>query len=124
MNKTIARFLLCLAVLLSAAACSRRDLVRENVENAKLQLGALIADSQQGDTLRLPSDFYKGAIHYCRPESWVSGFFAGSLWYMYALTGEETWAEQARRYTEALHDVQYLTWHHDIGFMIGDSYGY
>ena len=42
---------------------------------------------------------------------------------MYELTGDETWAEHARRHTEVLDSIQYLTWHHDVGFMIYDSYG-
>ena len=29
---------------------------------------------------------------------------------------------QSRRFTEALDSIQYLTWHHDVGFMIGSSY--
>ena len=56
-------------------------------------------------------------------DDWVSGFFAGTLWYMYELTGEEYYAEQAQKHTEILHDIQFLKWHHDVGFMVYDSYG-
>ena len=34
--------------------------------------------------------------------SWTSGFFAGSLWYLYELTGEEKWKTEAIKWTEAL----------------------
>uniref|UniRef100_UPI0035A0FB69 glycoside hydrolase family 88 protein n=3 Tax=Bacteroides TaxID=816 RepID=UPI0035A0FB69 len=40
----------------------------------------------------------------------------------YELTGDKKWLPLAEKYTEALDSVQYLTWHHDVGFMIGSSY--
>ena len=42
---------------------------------------------------------------------------------MYELTGDEYWAEHAQKQTEVLDTIQYLKWHHDVGFMIYDSYG-
>ena len=41
---------------------------------------------------------------------------------MYELTGDQKWLPLAEKYTEDLDSVQYLTWHHDVGFMIGCSY--
>ncbi|MCI6619097.1 MAG: glycoside hydrolase family 88 protein [Prevotella sp.] len=55
-------------------------------------------------------------------DDWCSGFFAGNMWYLYQLTNDKKWMLQARRYTQALDSIQYLTWHHDVGFMIGSSY--
>ena len=55
--------------------------------------------------------------------SWTSGFFPGSLWYIYELTGEETWKEEAVKWTEALDTIQYWSGNHDVGFMINCSYG-
>ncbi len=115
------RFFAFLAAVTLLAGC--HDIVRDNVKNAKVQLGALLETSEQGDTIRIPSSFEKGEIRFTRREGWVSGFFAGSLWYMYELTGDEFWAEHARAHTENLDEIKYLTQHHDIGFMIGDSYG-
>lgn len=63
-------------------------------------------------------------IRYIRNrDDWTVGFFAGSLWYLYQLTGDDCWREAAMRNTQALDSVQYLTEHHDIGFMMGCSYG-
>lgn len=64
-----------------------------------------------------------GKIRYTSFQDWTSGFFPGSLWYLYRLTGKEEWKNEAEKYTEALDKIQYLTWHHDIGFMIQCSYG-
>ena len=54
---------------------------------------------------------------------WTSGFFAGSLWYTYEATRDETLKAEALRYTEVLDSLQYFTGHHDIGFMLYCSYG-
>jgi unsaturated chondroitin disaccharide hydrolase len=54
---------------------------------------------------------------------WTSGFFAGNLWYLYHLTGEERWKKEAVKWTEALDTIQYYSGNHDVGFMINCSYG-
>ena len=105
-------------------ACNRpTDIISENIGNAKAQIGALMEASEAGDTVRIPSTYMDGEIVYVPTDAWVSGFFAGTLWYMYELTGDEMWAGHARKHTEILDSIQYLTWHHDVGFMIYDSYG-
>ena len=113
-----------LALVVTAVQCApRTDLINDNVENAKIQLKSLVDASEAGDTVKIPSTFKDGEIVYVPTDDWVSGFFAGSLWYMYELTGDEYWAGHARKHTEILDSIQYLTWHHDIGFMVYDSYG-
>ena len=116
--------ILFLLTVISLVACGPKDaLVEENVENAKVQLASLLEVSEAGDTLRIPSTFKDGEVKFVPIDDWVSGFFAGNLWYMYELTGEPFWAEHATRHTEKLDSIQYLTWHHDVGFMVYDSYG-
>ena len=111
-------------VSIAAIGCTgRRDIISENIHNAEIQLGHLLEASEAGDTLRIPSTYRDGEIQFVPTDDWVSGFFAGTLWYMYELTGDEKWAEHAQRHTEILHDIQYLKWHHDVGFMVYDSYG-
>ena len=113
-------------LLLAAFAVScndRSDIISENIENAKAQLAYLIEASEADDTLRIPSTYKDGEVKFVPTDDWVSGFFAGSLWYMYELTGDEYYAEKAQKHTEILHDIQYLKWHHEVGFMVYDSYG-
>ncbi|MGM9748656.1 MAG: glycoside hydrolase family 88 protein [Candidatus Cryptobacteroides sp.] len=99
------------------------DIIQENVTHAEKQLAYLIAASEEGGTLKIPSTFKNGEIEFVPTDDWVSGFFAGTLWYMYELTGNEMYAEKAQKHTELLHDIQFLKWHHDVGFMVYDSYG-
>ncbi len=115
---------LAVALVALVAACnSQNDIITENVENAKIQVGALLEAAEAGDTLRIPSTYKNGKVEFVPADDWVSGFFAGTLWYMYELTGDEFWAEHAQKHTEILNEIQYLTWHHDVGFMVYDSYG-
>jgi rhamnogalacturonyl hydrolase YesR len=85
----------------------------------KLQVGLI---EKSGKILN-PRTIDKGKIKYIGREDWTSGFFPGSMWYMYELTGDQTWKNYAVKYTEALDSVKYITWNHDVGFMIQCSYG-
>lgn len=54
---------------------------------------------------------------------WTSGFYPGILWYMYDLTKEEKWKEEAIKRTEVFEDFKTINEHHDIGFMMFPAYG-
>ena len=55
---------------------------------------------------------------------WTSGFFAGSLWYMYQLTRDDEWKRLAEKWTDSLERVKTITTTHDLGFMLFDSFGH
>jgi unsaturated chondroitin disaccharide hydrolase len=54
---------------------------------------------------------------------WTSGFYPGILWYMYNLTQDEKWKEEAIKRTEVFEDFKTVNEHHDIGFMMFPAYG-
>lgn len=54
---------------------------------------------------------------------WTSGFFPGSLWYIYHQTSNEETKEEAIKWTEKLEKAKDLTQNHDIGFVMYCSYG-
>ena len=54
---------------------------------------------------------------------WTSGFFSGSLWYLYQNNNSEKWKNYAMKFTEALDSVKYITNSHDLGFMLNNSFG-
>ncbi len=64
-----------------------------------------------------------GTIRLTHVRDWTCGFFPGSLWYMYELTGNKALKTEARHYTNALDSVQHFTYTHDLGFMLYCSYG-
>lgn len=118
------KFITLILAAAAIAACSpENDIIQDNVANAEVQLSALLEACEEGDTIRIPATYQDGKIKFVPKDDWVSGFFAGTLWYMYELTGDEKWAEHARKHTENLSEIQFLKWHHDVGFMVYDSYG-
>lgn len=54
---------------------------------------------------------------------WTTGFFPGSLWYGYELTGDKTLATEAKKFTLALDSIRNIKNTHDLGFMLYCSYG-
>ena len=56
--------------------------------------------------------------------AWTSGFFAGSLWYMYQATHDPSWRALAERWTAGLEGNKTKTSTHDLGFMLFDSFGH
>lgn len=118
---------ICIALFFPfVCACERvgKNNLSENVEYAVAQYGLLIEKLEKNDKSWVPRTVdAKGNIVYARNAwDWTSGFFSGSLWYLYSLTGDEKWKTLAKKYTEALKQQQYITSHHDIGFIIGCSY--
>ena len=59
----------------------------------------------------------------CDIYDWTSGFFPGSLWYVYEFTQDETVKAEAIKYTELLNPIRTYTGTHDLGFMMNCSYG-
>ncbi|WP_369800135.1 glycoside hydrolase family 88 protein [Pedobacter sp. Leaf216] len=64
-----------------------------------------------------------GTVRTAGVTDWTTGFFPGSLWYGYELTGDKNLAQQARKFTLALDTVRNITSSHDLGFMLYCSYG-
>ena len=99
------------------------NIVDENIAFAADQYGLLLESIESSEKLLNPKSIINGKMKYIPPQEWTSGFFPGSLWYLYALTGDESWKSVAIKYPEMLDTIQYFTGNHDIGFMIGCSYG-
>ena len=64
-----------------------------------------------------------GTRRLCGIYDWTSGFFPGSLWYIYEFTNDEAVKAEAIKYTELLNPVREYTGTHDLGFMMNCSYG-
>ena len=98
-------------------------LIEENVRFSAEQYSLQTTLIEESGKILNPKSFIDGKMKYINPQEWTSGFFSGSMWYLYELTGDEKWKQFGIKYTEALDTVKYLTNHHDVGFMIGCSYG-
>lgn len=71
----------------------------------------------------MPRTIEEGKRRLVHVKDWTSGFYPGSLWYLYQLTNHEKWKERAVRYTEKLNSIQYWEGNHDVGFIMECSYG-
>ncbi|WP_085537295.1 glycoside hydrolase family 88 protein [Massilibacteroides vaginae] len=117
---------LCISVLTGCVKKTsiENDFIRENVEFAQAQIGQEIEYIENSGKVLNPVTLKKdGSVYYCSYSDWRSGFFPGSVWYLYELSGEETLLPVAIKYTEALEEAKKLFWHHDIGFIIEASFG-
>jgi hypothetical protein len=57
------------------------------------------------------------------PTNWEGGFYPGALWYLYEHTADPAWQARAEAWTAGLSLQQYNTGTHDVGFIIGCSFG-
>lgn len=64
-----------------------------------------------------------GSMKKMKSEWWCSGFFGGSLWYLYAYTKDASLKSAAATWTEAVSKEQFNTGTHDLGFMLNCSFG-
>lgn len=131
MKNLLSLFFLSFSVI-SAFSCSSKQqtnginniaFVKENVSYASQQYRLMIDKIEDSTKLMNPKSFIKGKMKYIPTQEWTSGFFPGSLWYLYELEGDEKWKALAKKYTESLDTIQYFTGNHDVGFMIFCSYG-
>lgn len=90
------------------------------MERASTQYTNMASTLEKG---RVPRSFSKNRLITSDIYWWCSGFYPGTLWYLYEYTGSEEIKKLARTYTERLAPLQYLKTDHDIGFQLFCSYG-
>lgn len=64
-----------------------------------------------------------GNLYMVSSGDWTSGFFPGSLWYMYEFTGDQKWKNKADVFTRNIESEQWNGRTHDMGFKMYCSYG-
>lgn len=105
-------------------AKQEKDLIADNIDFACKQIGLEIDKIEASGKILNPVTLRPdGSVYYCKYNDWRSGFFPGSVWFLYELTKDEKYLPLAEKYTEALAEVQTMTAHHDIGFIVMSSYG-
>jgi rhamnogalacturonyl hydrolase YesR len=114
-----------IATLMSCTQTGKSKLgfLEENVRFAVAQEKLQVEAIEKSGKILNPRTVANGKVKYIRMEDWTSGFYPGTMWYLYELTGDTTWKTIAKKHTEAIDSVKFLTWHHDVGFMIQCSFG-
>lgn len=100
--------------------------VKKGIARAQSQLLSMAKtiEFMKSDTAVFPRSFSKREkMSWVGKHDWTSGFYPGSLWYLYELTGDTTIGKYARKLTNQLFGIQYYKGTHDVGFMMYCSYG-
>ena len=74
---------------------------------------------------RMPRSWYAAndSLITCPIRWWASGFFPGTMWYLYEHSGREDLLRIAEQLTERMESEKDRTDNHDIGFAINCTYG-
>ncbi|HEY4787196.1 MAG TPA: glycoside hydrolase family 88 protein [Bacteroidales bacterium] len=92
--------------------------------NFSIQQYTRMADTLSNKPGALPRSIdKKGKLITCKSSWWTSGFFPGSLWYLYEYSHDKNLKSLAEQFTERVKDQQYTKDNHDVGFMIYCSFG-
>lgn len=76
------------------------------------------------DVTKYPRSTKKdGTLATTSSRDWTSGFYPGSLWYLYDYTEDKKWETLARQWTAGLEKEQFNRGTHDLGFMLFCSFG-
>lgn len=108
---------------LASCAVQQKSMVKKDFSIAEAQtryMLQLMKDQKEG---RLPKSVKNGELHTSGIYDWTSGFFPGTLWYLYDYTNDKSWETEARKWTALLEPVKDFYGHHDVGFMINSSFG-
>lgn len=125
-KKSVFFSLIGLTVLITTTAClcrsAKEELIAKDFTRAEKQYELMLKTST--DLNQFPRTIKKdGSIKGTDVWDWTGGFFPGGLWYIYEYTQKPEWKAAATKWTEALAQGQFLTQHHDVGFVMYCSYG-
>ena len=119
----------CFLVFVLVAGCSKKkqigeSFIQDNVNFASEQMQQLLDNVGEYNGKNYPrTTDADGNLVMTSRHDWTPGFFPGSLWYLYELTGEEKWKNYAEKWTFPLEPHKSFIGNHDIGFMMYCSYG-
>ena len=103
---------------------SKDELITRVFDFSEKQYDSLLHRIENNKPLLQPRGVTEDGSLRLKPyRDWTSGFFPGSLWYLYKHNKTATRKAEAMKFTEALDSVKYITNSHDVGFMLNCSYG-
>lgn len=97
-----------------------QDFVDAQLRSAAKQIN-ILAEATPDD--KFPKTFEKGEQKFSNSSWWCSGFYPGTLLYLYEGTGDATLLELAKQKLKHLEREKHNTGTHDLGFMLFCSFG-
>ena len=114
-----------LFIFLKASPQSKREmqkLIEDNLQLAVKQYKHM-QKLLPADKLPRSYDSVKNELILSGTDWWCSGFYSGTLWYLYEYTKDKSLKEEAIRSTALLEKEKNNTGTHDLGFMLYCSFG-
>jgi hypothetical protein len=129
MKIKLVAILICCTFLCSQSALSQSFdtsflYLRESIEHAVNKTEQTLVELNF-DATKHPAhtDHLTGEwVNYNRDE-WTSGYFAGILWYLFKLTGDQKYEGLAREWTEDMKPTAFEALNHDVGLRVYGSFG-
>ncbi|MDU1890114.1 MAG: glycoside hydrolase family 88 protein [Dysgonomonas sp.] len=124
MKKTFLVSIISLFTLLSCNDNSQslKSVVDNALEFSEKQYLLMAENYAKTDSI-LPKTYENGKDISSDSRWWCSGFFPGSLWYLYENTKDPKMLEYAKLFTDRVEREKYTTNNHDVGFMLYCSFG-
>jgi unsaturated chondroitin disaccharide hydrolase len=113
--------LLATVPLLRADDSPLETVLNDGFDFAAKQYTGLVDGSKK--TREIPRSFEAGKVVFVQPRDWTSGFFAGSLWFLFEHTQDPVWKARAADYTARLESEKKNRGTHDVGFILFTSFG-
>lgn len=122
MKRTCIFLLLLLAQQFVFSQQKMKVLIDEQMKFAVEQYKVLAAKTPEN---KMPRTFQQQAnkLVLSDVEWWTSGFYPGTLWYIYEYSKDATIRKEAEARLRLQKKVQHFTGNHDVGFMIFCSFG-
>ena len=114
-------FLLFISLTFNALSQSKIDVKKQFALAAQQYEGML--KSHQDITKTPQSTLPDGSPRDMPTSWWCSGFFGGSLWFLFEETKNLQWKSAAEKWTMAIEKEQFNTRTHDLGFMLYCPFG-
>ncbi|NER17853.1 glycoside hydrolase family 88 protein [Spongiivirga citrea] len=130
-SSKIIQFIFCVLTIYLFISCNGKNKSYEENNDQPLTIDSLLALRYQQflkyqvDSTAFPRSYNpkNKTIKKVPSSNWTSGFYAGALWQIFELTGEETFKKKAEEWTAFIEKEKFNDRTHDMGFKVFCSFG-
>lgn len=127
MTKSIKIALILFVSTASLNTYSQKLFQQKEIKNAEAQTDLMLIEIEKADRnggkLVSPRTLENNKLKLVASKDWTSGFFPGELWYLFELTKNEKWKQEAIKFTNLIEAEKLNATTHDMGFKVYCSFG-
>jgi len=116
---------ICLSVIILQSCASSKLVNKARFDYLEAQASKTLESIPSAEA-NIPRNVNNGSDkwRYVDFKDWTSGFWPGTLWYLFEATGNQKWKTEADRFSRELIPLSQMpAIDHDLGFMIFNSFG-